>query len=250
MVGRFVIGACMAVLCAAPVLGEEGIRGNNVILSKFVDPGQSPQSTGQSLQSTDQSQQSKQPLQIKSEMPPQVKVTENFEYYDIDGASPDELRAQMKRNGTTWNDGRVYAALTTWDIRYHYDITGTDGTYRLSSIGTDVSIIFHMPRLTPVKAGEQLSLSWNNYLEHLKTHEFGHRDIAVDTAREIYQSLAALGSFSSKTELDNEAKSLIKARFKHLKEAQIDYDAQTHHGIKQGAVLTDPMVAGSVANAI
>jgi predicted secreted Zn-dependent protease len=233
MVGRFVIGACMAVLCAAPALGEEGSRTNNVILSKFVDPGQ--------LQAS--------PLK-EPETPPQVKVSENFEYYDIDGASPDELRAQMKRNGTTWNDGKVYAALTTWDIRYHYDITNSDGKYRLSSIGTDVRIIFHMPRLVPKKAGKQLNLSWNNYLDHLKTHEFGHRDIAVDTAREIYQALAALGSSSSKSDLDNEAKDLITAKFKHLKEAQVDYDAQTHHGIKQGAVLTDPMVAGSVANAI
>jgi predicted secreted Zn-dependent protease len=219
-----VIGVCIAVVCAAPVLGEEGKDAESFKLAKYVE--QNP------------------PLRIEHERPPQVKVKETYQFYDIDGKTPDELRAQMKRNGTTWNDGKVYAALTTWDIRYHYDITHNNGRYQLSEIGTEVDIVFHLPKLVPSPGTpDHLSLSWNTYLENLKTHEVGHRDLAVSIGEEIYQALASLESSVDKRELDRCAQSLIKAKFKRLKQVQIDYDAETHHGIKQGAVLTDPALA-------
>jgi predicted secreted Zn-dependent protease len=227
MVANCVVGVCLALLCAAPVLGEEGNKVASIKLAKFIE-------------------QTAPMHKLPEALPPQVKVSEDFQYYDIDGITSDELRAQMKHNGTTWNDGKVYAALTTWDIRYHYDIKQQDGSYRLSDISTNVDIVFHMPNLVRSKAPQPLTLSWDSYLGNLKTHEFGHRDIAVNTGRELYQELAALGSYSSKDELDAQAKALVKVRFHRLKEAQIEYDAETHHGIKQGAVLADPMVAGSL----
>jgi len=185
-------------------------------------------------------------LQPQHEIPSRVQVKEKFEYYEIDGTTADELRAQMKRNGTTWNDGKVYAALTTWDIRYHYDIAPANGGYALNSINTAVDIVIHLPKLVP-SAGtpEQLVSSWNSYLEHLKTHEFGHRDIAIGVGREIYQALSALGSSASKAELDRRAQNLLRAKFRQLKENQIAYDQETRHGKAQGAVLMDPMVASS-----
>ena len=214
-------------LCAAPVLGEEGNRAPGIVLSKLMEQDQ--------------------PLYKQHEILPQVQVKEKFDYYEIDGTTQDELRAQMKSNGTSWNDGKVYAALTTWDIHYHYDITSTNGRYSLSSIKTDVDIVFHLPRLKPSpRTPEQLIASWNTYLGHLKTHEFGHRDIAVRIVREIYQALSSLGSSTSKSELDQEAGNLVQAKFQKLKQDQIDYDMETRHGKLQGAVLLDPMVASSM----
>jgi predicted secreted Zn-dependent protease len=226
MFAKWVIGACIALVCAAPVLGEEDGGVRNLKVSKYIEQGQA--------------------FQKLHELSSSVKVKENFEYYDITGTTSEELRAQMKRNGTTWNDGSIYAALTTWDIHYNYDITSVDGRYVLSSIKTDVDIVFHFPRLLPsAKTPEQLITSWNSYLEHLKTHEFGHRDIAVGIGQDIYQALSSLGSSSSKRELDREAKNLINARFQSLKEVQVEYDLDTHHGIKQWAVLTEPLLAAS-----
>jgi len=226
MVAKCVIGACIAVLCAAPVLGAEGVGARSILLSKYVEQNKPPQA--------------------KDELPSQVQVKEKFDYYEIDGSTTDELRAQMKRNGTTWNDGKVYAALTTWDIHYHYDIAPTNGGYALSAITTSVDVTIHLPKLVPsARTPVQLISSWNSYLQHLKTHEFGHRDIAIGIGKEIYQALAALGSSSSKSELDREAQNLVKAKFQRLKEDQIGYDQETRHGKEQGAVLLDPMVASS-----
>jgi predicted secreted Zn-dependent protease len=224
MAVKCVFGVCFAVLCATPVFGDGGTASGTINVAKFVE------------QST--------PVLRRPEATPRAKVTEKFNLYEIDGSTPDELRAQMKRNGTTWNDGKVYAALTTWDIRYHYEIKSLNGRYYLDSITTDVDIVFHLPRLVPQKASEQLAASWNDYLTHLKTHEYGHRDIAVGIGEEIYQVLSSLGSAPSRKELDETATKLVRAKFQQLKQAQVDYDQETHHGKLQGAILRDPQYAG------
>lgn len=168
----------------------------------------------------------------------QAKFKESFEFYDIDGATPKDLRVQMKKRGTKWNDGKIYAALTTWDVRYDYDITSSNGKYYVSSIKTDVDIVFHLPRLVPTaKTPEQLTASWKIYIENLTKHELGHRDIAVGIGREIYQALASMEGSTNRGQLETEVKREIKAKLHQLQEDQVNYDATTDHGEKQGAVL-------------
>jgi predicted secreted Zn-dependent protease len=91
-----------------------------------------------------------------------------------------------------------------------------------------------------------LKIIWQGYYEHLVTHENGHRDIAVETARGLCRRLSELGWFADRDELEDAAKALIKADFKRHNEAQVEYDADTHHGIKQGAILTEPSVASAL----
>jgi len=144
----------------------------------------------------------------------------------------------MKRKGTKWNDGKVYAALTTWDVHYDFDVTALDGRYHISSIKTNVDISFSFPKLSPsAKLPDQLNASWNNYLENLTKHEFGHRDITVGIGEEIYQTLAGVESYNNKSELEEEAQRLVNLKLKKLKVDQIEYDHDTCHGEKQGAIL-------------
>lgn len=233
MVARWMVGMCLVAGLAMPALAAERGEAAGVQLAKFVEP--------------DPVKPAK--VEKAAELPERVQVKESFQYYDIDGVTADELRSQMKHNGTTWNDGNIYAALTTWDIRYHYDITAKDGRFQVSEISTEVDIMFHMPRLAASgKAPELLKSAWQEYQEHLQTHESGHRDLAVKSCREIYEALSALGSSPSRDQLERQAQALIKAKFHKLKEDQVGYDAATHHGIKQGAVLSEPTVASAPAS--
>lgn len=175
-----------------------------------------------------------------------VRLVENYDFYDIEGSSIAELKQQMKQGGTKWSDGKVYAALTTWDIRYHYETVEKAGKFSLKSIVTDISVVYHLPNWTTVAvAAPELAGQWELYMEHLREHEYGHKDISVKAAEEINQALAELGSFSSKEQLEKEAKRLANAKFTRLKELQIAYDDETDHGIQQGALLVaaDPALA-------
>lgn len=168
----------------------------------------------------------------------ELTVKEKYEYYDIEGVTIDELRRQMKENGTKWDDGKVYAALTTWDIRYNYDVSSEDGICCVKSAKTSVEIVYHLPRrvASPTEPA-YLSDVWDRYLEHLKAHEFGHKALAVKTAGEINETLAALDRFTTKYELAKRAESLISAKLQKLNEVQVQYDHETRHGATQGAVL-------------
>lgn len=168
-----------------------------------------------------------------------LKVKEHFNYYDIGGSSPAELRLQMRQNGTKWKDGRIYAALTTWDIRYKYDVVSENGRYVMKAVTTDISIEYIFPRKlrSTSTASDALTVLWEKYMDCLIEHEIGHKDLAVKTAGEINETLESLGSFPSRSELDSEVGRQVQAKLKKLKEMQVEYDDHTRHGEKQGAVL-------------
>jgi hypothetical protein len=41
-------------------------------------------------------------------------VTEKYEYYEIRGGSEQELRDQMSKSGSKWDDGKTYDSVTSW----------------------------------------------------------------------------------------------------------------------------------------
>ncbi|MCM0082419.1 DUF922 domain-containing Zn-dependent protease [Geomonas sp. Red32] len=166
----------------------------------------------------------------------ELKVKERYEYYDIDGPTVEDLQRQMRHNGTKWGDGNVYAALTTWDLHFDYDISEDDGHCSVKSVKTNVEIVYHLPRLVGGNAAE-LAPVWEKYLAHLKLHEFGHKDITVKTAGEINEVLSSLQNYKNEGELEKEAKRLTDEKLRELKDLQVGYDAKTHHGETQGAVL-------------
>lgn len=167
----------------------------------------------------------------------ELNVKERYQYYDIDGNSVDDLRKQMRNNGTRWNDGKIYAALTTWDIRYNYDIQTEDGKCAVKSVKTDVDIVYHLPRRITNNAEDELARTWDNYYERLKEHEYGHKELAVKAAGEINETLASLDRYSSRAELEREVKKAIQAKLSKLNQLQVEYDEHTNHGATQGAIL-------------
>lgn len=167
-----------------------------------------------------------------------LSVNEKYTFYDIKGQTAAEIRKEMRLNGTKWNDGKVYAALTSWNIRYRYEVISENGKYRIKSASTDIDVDISMPRWSPEQqASRELIEEWERYYRVLDEHEIGHRDLAVKAAGEINEILAGLGNFNSKAELDREAKKQAQARLKRMKEIQVEYDDHTNHGIKQGAAL-------------
>lgn len=178
-------------------------------------------------------------LRNRPEVSCELKVREKYQYYEVDGGSAAELRRQMKRSGTKWNDGRTYAAVTSWDIRYRYDISFDEGKCSVKWVKTDVDIVYQLPRRIALKADPELSLLWEDYMLRLKEHEYGHKDLAVKAAAEINQALSSLENFGSQEELEQEARRRADEKLRQLKEVQVKYDDDTRHGETQGAILDE-----------
>lgn len=167
----------------------------------------------------------------------ELKVREGFRYYDISGKNLDDLREQIMLNGTKWTDGKVYSAMTNWDIHYKYEVTRQDGRYSVKSVVTRVDILYQMPRLNQSTCSPDLAGIWSNYFAHLQKHEFGHKDLAVKTASEVNEMFVTLPSFSTEEELAAEITRRTGEKFRRLKEIQDEYDHDTRHGETQGAIL-------------
>ncbi|MHB8122130.1 MAG: DUF922 domain-containing protein [Desulfuromonadaceae bacterium] len=220
--GRFRSLFVMLFFCAAAVLADEG--------------------NASVIQTAKSSDADNPLLKYKTgEASRNLRIDEKYNFYDIKGSSIAELKQQMKRGGTKWNDGKVYAALTTWDIQYDYEIIEKNGRYSIKSVATDISVVYILPnRVTAATDAPDLHAGeWGKFMDHLKEHEYGHKDISVKTAAEINEALASMGSTSSKADLDKAAKLLVEAKFKQLKKLQIAYDEETQHGITQGAILAE-----------
>lgn len=175
--------------------------------------------------------------QTKPEVSSELKVRERYEYYDVDGANVCDLQKQIQQHGTKWNDGKTYAAVTTWDLRYSYDVANQDGKASVKSVNTDVDIIYHLPRRNCPGSSLDMMQLWDRYLVNLKRHEFGHKDLTVKIAGELNETLASLQGFTTQAELDQEAKRVTDEKLQQLKEVQVEYDEETGHGETQGAVL-------------
>lgn len=167
----------------------------------------------------------------------ELKVREGYRFYDISGSTLDQLRKQINQKGTRWNDGKVYSAMTNWDIHYKYRVIRNNGRYSVRSADTTVEIGYFLPRLDVDACTPELATRWKDYLGSLQRHEFGHKDLAVRTASEVNEMFATLPSFGTEEELAAEITRRTEEKFRQLKEIQIEYDRDTRHGETQGAVL-------------
>ncbi len=212
---RYICLVAGALLCTSPVLAVKA-ETENIQMAKYDE------------KSLFQLQKPEVTLDLK----------EKHEYYNVSGGSIAELREQMKQNGTRWNDDRTYAALTTWNIKYKFDVAENNGRYSIGSVNTKLDIVYRYPRLASAAGlSEQVAGQWSNYMGNVNIHEIGHRDISAKAAADINQALSELGTFGSRRELNKSADRIVEARLKRLKEEQIKYDDDTHHGITQGAIL-------------
>ncbi len=179
------------------------------------------------------------PLFAGTRSAPSCELTakERYTYYEINGKDLNGLRREMNLRGTVGTDGRVYSALTSWDINFAYDIAHDSGGYRVKTANTTVDIEYRLPRIGAACADPELNLVWARYLERLQQHEFGHKNLALQAASEINELLASLPAFPTADALAAEITRITDDKFKVLKEKQVEYDDETRHGETQGAIL-------------
>ncbi|TLY50539.1 MAG: DUF922 domain-containing protein [Gemmatimonadetes bacterium] len=169
-----------------------------------------------------------------------VSITGREQYYDIDGSSAGALREGINRLGPKDASGTSLDALTVWDLQWTYKpVPGApgDSSCALSDLKVTLNLSVTLPRWTPpATAPASLRQTWRTYLEHVKTHEAGHRAIAERNAGDLYRALsglraptcAALDALASRTGEDIVADGRARNRA---------YDVQTKHGQTQGVVL-------------
>jgi predicted secreted Zn-dependent protease len=139
----------------------------------------------------------------------------DMEYYDVSGSSAQEIRDNLNKSHSNGGlDGH-----TGWNVSW--GSRGADCTL-------DTRLRVRLPRwLPPADADPALILHWNTYAGSLARHEQGHVQLARQGFAKMQQTLQ--GSTCA------EADAKLNAVLNEMRQADQRYDAETNHGVTQGA---------------
>src|SRR5215470_213915 len=115
------------------------------------------------------------------------QIVERFDYYDVNGMTADEIRADLNRRGPTDSvEHRHFDAVTHWHVRWRYTYTQGGRGCRIKAVSTTVQVTYSFPRLAnPTSAPVDLRQAFSQYLERLLVHEKGHAQNGIDIAARI-----------------------------------------------------------------
>lgn len=176
------------------------------------------------------------PLRSREPLPP--RLSETFEYYDVQGQCSDDLRRQLRQNGIPWSDGKKYDSVTEWEVRWDYGYAHGQHSCSVDAFSVTVDIRYRYPRWQHgADAPAALVKKWDAYMRNLVDHETLHRYQVEERVLELNQAVAALPPAVSCADLDVMVRNLCRDKMKELRQDQERYDLFSGHGAAQGAVF-------------
>lgn len=159
-------------------------------------------------------------------------------WYDVDGDTEQQLRANLDGIGPTDSTGERHDAYTSWYVTWRFPFSRTDEGCSTGPVTTDVHVVMTLPRWRgPADPGHPLVQKWRTYLDALMEHEAGHRDTGFRAATEITDTLPTLPPQPSCEEAEARANEAARAVLERFRAHDVSYDDDTRHGATQGAIF-------------
>ena len=158
-------------------------------------------------------------------------------FYEISGNSANSLRKQMNEKRPQEANGERFDALTRNRIVYTYRYGPTANGCKFTEFSTQLETKITMPRWVDADPMSKLGQKWQIYYQALYRHELGHRDIALNSLKELEE---AGRNFESSNKCDSIAeafKLIYSSILQKYKLQNLKYDQETDHGKKNGATF-------------
>lgn len=161
-------------------------------------------------------------------------VTEVIDYYDVPGATAQEVRASLDQLGpTSTRDGRRHDSHTYGKVAWRFTFRGLPNC-AITSTTVTAHIITRFPRLQS-DAPDSLKKAFAKFTDKLMLYEKGHVQKAIEAARQIEIGIGGLPAISGCRELEAAANHLGHNVLKILGRWHRDYDDTTLYGRTMGA---------------
>ena len=168
----------------------------------------------------------------------ELEIQTSKKYYAVSGMNADDIRASLTHNSPVTYNGKKHDARTDWQVSWNYYWRETHRECKLTRINTSLEVTYTLPRLTThAKLEEPLKSRWDNYYEALLKHEQGHQDFGFKSAREIQTTLQGLKPRKDCETLQKDANAAGHRILKKYAALEKNYDKETNHGMKNGAVF-------------
>lgn len=176
--------------------------------------------------------------------PPGLSVHLHEIFYDVTGSTAEELHDSIITRGPKMGDWPLFA-LTEWEVRWRVRpplpgmrsrVAAPPGRCAIQGAEVELTTRTVLPRWRPSpQASPTLQAEWDVFLEALKVHETGHRDLGVQAAIAVLRSVRSVRSFWCGS-LVAEADSAAQRTLQHYHEQNVRYDRETRYGETQGVV--------------
>ena len=172
-------------------------------------------------------------------LPPSVWPSDTMiHWYDVEGDTEAELRAQLDARGPEDTEGQRHDAYTAWHVTWKFPFSQSEEGCSTGPVTTAVHINVTLPRWRgPVDERDPLTRRWRRYLDALKEHESGHRETGFRAATDITETLPALPPKPTCEQAEEAANAAAREVLKRYRAGDIAYDSETRHGATQGAVF-------------
>ncbi len=159
----------------------------------------------------------------------------NYAYYEIIGATANDLRTQMDRFGPADEFRTQHDAHTEWYVDWSYPNSIINGSCATGPIQVTVTITYTFPKWNiPPDASQELVDKWLTYIRALQMHEDGHKKIGLDAGYEILRTLNELPAYPSCSQLEQAADTVGHNILDEFRQQEVVYDQVTTHGEAQG----------------
>ena len=170
--------------------------------------------------------------------PVAAEVTESISYttYPVTYQEGRSLLQSLNESSSIRYKGNVFHAYTSWDVYLRYRwYEEADGSCRLTHNVTTLRAEITLPELHTLQGA--VGREFSRYVENLRLHEHGHRDIGRKAARRIDEAVMQLPSMQSCRMLEKSAEELRRRILEEAMREERNYDQATQYGRTQGAWL-------------
>jgi predicted secreted Zn-dependent protease len=166
-------------------------------------------------------------------------IHDDVRYHDVEGDTATALLGSLKRIAYAKPNGDTFAAANTrWRLRWNVTVQAEAKHCALASATTELEVEMNLPRWTPpADARPGLVKSWNDFADAVRRHEDGHRDIAIEAAREVDRQLKTPRTARSCDALRKNLGRVAESVVREYRDKDNSYDVTTMHGRTQGVVF-------------
>ena len=152
-----------------------------------------------------------------------------IEYYDVTGATMEELQRQIRAKGV-----EGWAGATWTRVKYELSVREDPDGCRIVAVNAAFDARIRLPRWANRReAPEAEQRAWDAWLPILRRHEEGHVRIGREAAARVERAVWDTPGGSSCADLTARARARADAVLADLRRRQRDYDLRTDHGRKQ-----------------
>lgn len=166
---------------------------------------------------------------------------ETVEPYRVTGTSLFELGQQGIHSVRIPSPGRQRAVgLTQSEVTWRFKAQPMKDLCVLGDVEVEVNITTHLPEWDEddrARASQETVEGWEIYIRALKLHEAGHKEITLESAREMERQMVAIPAMQDCDAISDEVARIGNAVMDDNEEQQEDYDRDTKHGETQGVRL-------------